>query len=170
LFSQIPSIAQLSLVIDQTSHQIDWLDGSSITRLPAELDFNAFGQPLIIFQAQIDSPLLAYSGAGLHAGVFFDFSQDRTTIAGIMLGTTTPPGAGAIFSGTPEGPAIPTFSLGDWSRFASLNAGEYTLDPLGPWNGGIHVTVVPEPATYLLWLISLGLVVIWRACPLRGCR
>jgi PEP-CTERM motif len=166
LLSHAPSFAQsqLTLVIDQDAQTLDWLNGTSITRVPGSFADNTFGQTLISFQAQINSPLLAYSGDGSHSSVIFEFSQDLTAIVSIRLGTTAPPGDGAVFSGTPEGPAAPTFSIGDWSRFSSLNRGDYTLNPtFGGWNGGIHVAVVPEPATWAFLCLGLGAVALVRS-------
>src|SRR3982751_6623516 len=125
LVSQGPSKAELVLSIDITTQQIDWLNGFSITRLPAEFDNNAFGTYTVPGDLRLLSPLLLYSGAGSHYAVEFDFSADGSAILGIALYTTQPPGFPASFSGTPEGPAAGS------SLFAGLHLGDYTLAPNG---------------------------------------
>ena len=158
LMGQAPSLAQLRLVIDQDTGRMDWLEGSSITMAPGIAN-NWFGLPLTP-DATITSPLPSYTGDGSHIGVVFDLSGDRTRIDGIILQTDLPPGGGAVFAGTAEGPAVPVFSTGDFSLFSHLNLGEYTLPAFGPWSGGIQVSVVPESAPW--WCLPAGLAAVLR--------
>lgn len=170
LLSQAPSFAQskLVLLVDQDAKTLEWAEGYNITRLAGPFDDNTFGQVLITPQAQVISPLLNYSGGGSHTGVSFEFAQNRSTIVSIRLGTTAPPGEGATFSGTSDGPAIPNFTSGDWSRFASLSRGEYVLNStFDVWGGGIQVMVVPEPAPWAF--LALGLVSIVALRNRRQC-
>jgi len=162
LLCETLATAALVLSINKETQQMDWVGGFSITRFPTGIDDNRFGIMATI-DAQVLSPLLSYSGQGSHFGVHFDLSLDRTAIDGIGLLTTFPPGTGASFSGTPEGPVTPSFLLGNFSLFAGLNNGDYTLAPVGPWSDGIRVVVVPEPATSLLWALAMGIFVGWRA-------
>ena len=136
--------ANLVLAIDRTTGQIDWVDGFSITKTTGD-DDNRFGNSVTI-DASITSPLLSYAGQGSHTSVRFDFSPDGSVIQGIGLVTTLPPGNPTSFSGTPQPPAVPTFASGQISQFTDLNVGLYTLAPVGAWDGGIEVRVVPEPA------------------------
>lgn len=146
--------ASLVLTIDKTTGQIDWLDGFSISKTNSIAD-NRFGS-FLTQDANMASPLLLYSGPGSHTNVSFDFSPDGSSIQGIGLSTTLPPGNGASFSGTPAGPATPVFSTGNISQFTALAFGDYTLNPVNGWNGGIEIKVIPEPN--LTWLVILGAV------------
>jgi hypothetical protein len=147
----------LVLLIDKQTGQIDWLDGFMVTKTNGVAN-NIFGS-FSTADAKITSPLLLYSGAGVMSGVSFDFSLDGSTVVGIGLDTFVPPGNPASFSGTPEGPATPTFSTGDISQFTALAYGDYTLAPVSSWSGGIEVRVVPEPNA--IWLILFGTVALF---------
>lgn len=149
---------------DQSTHTIDWLDDSSFSRISGEVDHNTLGRTLTSRQAEINSPLLNYVGAGAHTGVRLGFSEDRTRIEGIELLTTRPRGDDAVFAGTPQPAVIPTFSTGDWSWFESLHPDHYVLDPAtgAPWREGIQVTVVPEPGSAVLGLLGLRLTLLWQ--------
>ena len=149
--------APLVLAIDALTGQIDWVDGFSITKTSG-VDDNRFGD-VVTADASITSPLLLYSGQGSHFGVQFDFSPGGSTIQGIAFSTTLPPGDPASFSGTPAPPAVPTFTTGQISQFTALQGGNYTLAPVGPWDGGIEIRVVPEPtACGLIAFGSVGLL------------
>ena len=152
-----PSFAQspLILVIDKDSQQIDWLAGSSISTL-GTLANNWFGNPLFP-NVTITAPTLNYLGDGSLTAISFQVSGDRTQIEGISLGTSLPPLSPTVFSGTDEGPAAPTFTLGNFSMFSQLSSGEYTLAPFsGGWSAGIQVVVVPEPSTWMFLSLALG--------------
>jgi len=168
LLGQMPSLAALTFTIDKTTEQVDWVNGFSITKTTG-IDNNNFGTNLAD-DLVLSSPLSSYSGNGSHFQVNFDLSPDLTRIQGMRLFTTVPPGNPASFSGTPEGPATPTFSLGSFSLFAGLNYGDYTLSPVGAWSDGIRVLVVPEPAAPLLCVLGLVIVIISRAYYRRAYR
>lgn len=146
-------LANLHLVIDLSSQEFDWLDGTSITRNYG-MDDNRFGT-INTNDAFISSPILVYNGKGTHYGVAFDFSNDLTVIQGIGLYTTLPPGRPASFTGTAQGPTSAVFSTGSFSNFVNLTLETYTLLPVtAGWDGGITVSIIPEPAT--LSLFALG--------------
>ena len=146
--------ANLRLTIDMTTGRIDWVDGFTITKTTGD-DNNQFGD-FVVADAAITSPLLSYSGQGSHTGVHFDFSPGGTTIQGIGLVTTLPPGNPTSFSGTPEPPVVPTFAGG---QFPNLLGGNYFLAPEAPWDGGIEIQVIPEPtAGGLIAFGSVGLL------------
>ena len=158
--------ANLILTIDRTTGQIDWLDGITITNTntTGSEDDRRFG---IYSEANavILSPLLQYSGTGSHPAAAFDFSADGSTILGIGLATSSATGT-TSFSGTPGGPATPTFSVGDISQFTALADGNYTLAPVTGWDGGIEIQVVPEPSASLLVLFgSVGFLFFSRHRP-----
>jgi hypothetical protein len=158
----VSAYGELLVSINLTTQQIDWVDSFSIMRLPAGIDNNRFGA-FNIGEVMIKSPILSYSGAGSHFAIEFDFSPDGRSIQGIGLDTTQAPSLSASFSGTPEGPAVPDFLRGTFSSFALLSMGDYTLSPVGPWSGGIRVAVVPEPATWSMCIVGLGVLVLWKA-------
>ncbi|MFN5961194.1 MAG: PEP-CTERM sorting domain-containing protein [Verrucomicrobiota bacterium] len=160
--------ANLILTIDRTTGQIDWLDGITITNTntTGADDDRRFGN-YSTGDALITSPLLQYSGFGSHPAASFDFSADGSTILGIGLATNTVIGT-TSFSGTPGGPATPTFADGEIQQFKNLAAGNYTLAPgvSTGWDGGIEIQVVPEPSASLLVLFgSAGFLFFSRHRP-----
>lgn len=161
--SQAASFAQAELVlrINQDTREMDWLAGNSISS-DGSLANNWFGAPFFPI-ATITSPALNHTGDNAHVATLFAFSSDRKQIEGISLGTSLPPLAGSVLSGTAEGPAAPIFTQGDFSLFSGLTRGDYTLSPMfGNWSGGIHVVVVPEPSTCALVFLGLGALALRR--------
>ena len=158
--------ANLVLTIDRTTGRIDWLNGFSITNTntTGSDDDRRFG----VYSdgdAVILSPLLLYSGPGSHAAAAFDFSPDGSAVQGIGLATTTATGT-TSFSGTPDAPTMPTFTVGNISQFTALAYGNYTLAPVTGWDGGIEIQVVPEPNASLLVLFgSVGFFYFARHRP-----
>ena len=155
LFSPLNSLASLILNIDLYTQEFDWVD-STIINKTSGIDDNRFGTFTSV-DAEISSPLLDYSGNGSHYSVVFDFSSDGSLIDGIGLATTLPPGNPASFSGTSQGPTSAIFTTGDFAMFANLSVGEYDLDPVAEWSGGIKLVIttisqsIPEPTTMLLF-------------------
>ena len=153
LFSPPDSLASLELIIDLSSQEFDWVDGTGIIKTSG-IDDNRFGVIPLIDDATISYPLADYSGNGIHYAVKFDFSSDFSVIEGIGLSTTLAPGNPTSFSGTPQGPTSAFFTTGDFSAFTNLSLGTFNLAPVSEWSDGITVTVTPEPTTLLL--LGLG--------------
>lgn len=144
----------LELRINLADQTFDWLDGTSITQVTS-LDDNRFGS-MIDSDVIISSPLAAYTGAGAHYSVIFDLSAGGTSIDGVGLCTSDPPGLGAVFSGDAAGPAIATYDAGSFAALSSLSVGSFLFAPVGPWDDGVLVHVIPSPGALAVCIASLG--------------
>jgi len=148
------SAEPLVLTINTSTQKFDWVNTTSITRIDTGEDNNQFGI-LSGVDAEITAPLASYSGNGTHSRTVFHVSPDGSVLDGLGFTTSFPPGLGATFSGTPEGPASPAFAFGSFANFANLSLGTYDLAPIGPWNGPVQIQVVPEPAAIMLVATAL---------------
>ena len=163
------SAEPLILTINTSTQTLDWLNNTSITRIDTGIDNNQFGIQSGI-DAETTGPLASYSGNGTHSRTTFHISADGSIVDGLGFTTSLPPGLGASFSGTPEGPASPVFALGSFANFANLSLGTYDLAPIGPWSGPVQIQVVPEPGAIAIVTIALfayGWVGQWRGCALN---
>jgi hypothetical protein len=166
IFITHSSAEPLVLTINTSTQKFDWVNNTSITRVDTGDDNNQFGI-LSGVDAEITAPLASYSGNGTHSQTVFHVSTDGSVVEGLAFNTSFPPGLGAIFSGTPEGPASPVFVFGSFANFANLSLGTYDLAPIGPWNGPVQIQVVPEPgviATIAIALFAFGWARRWRGC------
>lgn len=157
LFSASNSLASLDLVIYKSTYEMDWIDGTGVTRTSRILD-NNFGV-MNFGDLSITDPLPEYVGTSSFGGVAFDLSADLSMIEGVLLYTLLSENPTSFF-GTPEGPSEAILLAGSFSMIDSLTPGTYELAPVGDWDGGVKVTVVPEPGTVLLF--GLGGLILRR--------
>jgi hypothetical protein len=156
----------LVLTINTSTQKFDWLNNTSITRIDTGDDNNQFGIQSGV-DAEITAPLASYSGNGTHSRTVFHVSADGSVVEGLGFTTSFPPGLGATFSGTPEGPASPVFLSGSFASFANLSLGTYDLAPIGPWNGPVQIQVVPESG--VIAMVAIAFFAFGWARQRRGC-
>jgi hypothetical protein len=166
IFTTYSSAEPLVLAINSSTQTFDWVNTTSITRIDTGEDNNRFGI-LSGVDAEITAPLASYSGNGTHSRTVFHISADGSVVEGLGFTTSLPPGLGATFSGTPDGPASPVFVFGSFANFANLSLGTYDLAPIGPWNGPVQIQVVPEPGA--ITLVTIALLAFGWAGRGRGC-
>ncbi len=158
LFASSAGADPLELVIDLSAQTIDWVDGTSVSRMPG-VDDTRFGTMSGV-DAAFTSPLASYAGPGVLTQVALDLDPTGRAIIGVGLVTTGMPGVGDSFSGTPDVGASPVFAAGGFDTLSSLGRTSYLLPPVGSWDSGVRVTVVP----------CMGVVPVALACVVTGAR